>query len=71
MNRHHPTNPLVSGISIDQGDSIMLYTVLVVLLALWLLGFSMSVGGNLIHVLLLIAIVVFLYNMFGRSRRLS
>lgn len=49
----------------------MLYTIIVVLLALWLLGFSMSVGGNLIHALLLIAVVVFLYNMFGRNRRFS
>jgi hypothetical protein len=46
----------------------MLYTLLVVLLVLWLLGFSMSVGGNLIHALLIIAAVVLVYNFFGRRR---
>ena len=40
----------------------MLYTMIVILLVLWLLGFSLSVGGNLIHALLLMAAVVFLYN---------
>ncbi len=48
----------------------MIYTLIVVLLVLWLAGFSMSVGGNLIHALLLIAVVVFLYNMLSGRRRL-
>jgi len=47
----------------------MIYTIVVVLLALWLLGFSMSMGGNLIHALLVIAAVVFLFNVLGGSRR--
>jgi len=37
----------------------MLWTVVGLLLVLWLLGFSMNVGGGLIHALLVIAIVVF------------
>ena len=48
----------------------MLYTLIVVLLVLWLLGFSMSVGGSLIHALLVIALVVFLYNLIIGRRRL-
>lgn len=48
----------------------MLYTIVVVLLILWLLGFSMHVGGALIHTLLVIALVVFLLNLIG-SRRSS
>lgn len=36
----------------------MLETVIVVLLVLWLLGFSFRFGGNLIHTLLVIALVV-------------
>ncbi len=48
----------------------MLYTLIVVLLILWLLGFSMSVGGSLIHALLVIAAVVFLYNLLSGRRRL-
>ncbi len=47
----------------------MLYTIIVILLVLWLLGFSMSVGGNLIHALLFIAAVVFLYNFLSRRGR--
>ena len=39
----------------------MLWTVVVVLLVLWLLGFfAMHVGGGLIHLLLAIAIIVML-----------
>jgi len=49
----------------------MLYTFIVVLLVLWLLGFSMSVGGGLIHVLLLIAGVVFVFNLVNSRRRWS
>lgn len=37
----------------------MLYTIVVVLLVLWLLGaFVVPVGGGLIHILLAIAVVV-------------
>jgi hypothetical protein len=46
----------------------MLYTILVVLLVLWLLGFSMHVGGGLIHALLVVAAVVFLFNLISRRR---
>lgn len=49
----------------------MLYTILVVLFALWLLGFSMSVGGNLIHALLVIAVVLFAYNLLSGRRGLN
>ncbi len=46
----------------------MLYTIVVVLLVLWLLGFSLHVGGGLIHTLLVIAIVVFLFNLISGRR---
>ncbi|MCR4281389.1 MAG: lmo0937 family membrane protein [Candidatus Kaiserbacteria bacterium] len=38
----------------------MLETIIAVLIILWLLGFSFKVGGNLIHALLVIALVVFI-----------
>lgn len=47
----------------------MLYTILGILVVLWLLGFFMHVGGGLIHALLVIAVIVFLYNLLGRRRR--
>jgi len=46
----------------------MLWTIVGILLLLWLLGFSMHVGGGLIHALLLIAIVVFLFNFLSGRR---
>jgi hypothetical protein len=46
----------------------MLWTVFVVLLILWLLGFSLHVAGGLIHLLLVIALVVLVINLLtGRS----
>ncbi len=36
----------------------MLWTLIIVLLVLWLLGFSFNVGGNLVHTLLVIALIV-------------
>lgn len=46
----------------------MLYTVIVVLLVLWLLGFVLEIGSGLIHILLVIALVVFIINMIqGRK----
>ena len=36
----------------------MLYTVAIILVVLWLLGMLTSVGGGLIHVLLVIAVIV-------------
>jgi hypothetical protein len=40
----------------------MLWTILVVLVVLWLLGFVSHVGGNLIHILLVLAVIVLIYN---------
>ncbi len=36
----------------------MLWTLLIVLLVLWALGFGFGVVGNLIHILLVIALIV-------------
>ena len=46
----------------------MLYTIVGILLVLWLLGFSMHIGGNVIHALLVIAVVVFLVNLITGRR---
>jgi hypothetical protein len=46
----------------------MLYTIVGILFVLWLLGFSMHVGGALIHALLVIAIVVFIFNLIAGRR---
>lgn len=36
----------------------MLWTIVVILAVLWLLGFTLNVAGGLIHVLLVIALIV-------------
>jgi hypothetical protein len=46
----------------------MLWTALIVLCVLWLLGFSLHVGGGLIHLLLVVALVVFVVRMIGGRR---
>ena len=46
----------------------MLWTIAVILLVLWLLGFAMHIAGGLIHILLVIAVIVVLIKLFtGRS----
>jgi hypothetical protein len=46
----------------------MLWTILVVLLILWLLGFTLHVGGALIHILLVIAVVILVINLVSGRR---
>ena len=46
----------------------MLWTVLVVLLILWLLGFSLHIAGGMIHILLVIAVVVLIINLVSGRR---
>ncbi|AKM84343.1 TPA: lmo0937 family membrane protein [Candidatus Campbellbacteria bacterium] len=43
----------------------MLWTIIIVLFILWLLGFSFNVGGNLIHTLLVIALIVLIVNLLS------
>jgi hypothetical protein len=49
-------------------EKTMLWTIVVLLLILWLLGFSFSVGGSLIHLLLVVALVVFVFNLIAGRR---
>ena len=46
----------------------MLWTIFVILLILWLLGFSFHIGGGLIHLLLVIAVVVLIINLISGRR---
>jgi len=51
-------------------ESIMLYTIAVVLIILWLLGMvSGYTIGSFIHVLLVIAIIMILVNLISGRRR--
>jgi hypothetical protein len=44
----------------------MLFTIVAILLILWLLGFSLNVGGGLIHILLVVGLVVLVINFVSR-----
>lgn len=46
----------------------MLWTILAILLILWLLGFSFHVGGSLIHAILVIVLIVILINFISGRR---
>jgi len=50
----------------------LLLTVVAILVVLWLVGLLVHIGGGLIHLLLVLAVIVLLYNLFvgARSRRL-
>ena len=46
----------------------MLWTIVVILFVLWLLGFTMHVAGGLIHVLLVIALVIIVLRLLQGRR---
>jgi hypothetical protein len=46
----------------------MLWTICVVLFILWLLGFSMHIGGGLIHLLLVVGLVTLVINLVSGRR---
>ena len=46
----------------------MLWTLVAVFLILWLLGFSLSIGGSLIHLLLVVALVIVVINLVSGRR---
>lgn len=46
----------------------MLWTIMVVLLILWLLGFSLHIAGGLIHLLLVVALVMLVINLLSGRR---
>lgn len=46
----------------------MLWTIILVLVVLWALGFFGGVGGNLIHALLVVALIVLILNLIQGRR---
>jgi len=57
-----------------KGEQVMLagilWAIVIVLVVLWLIGFLALHAGGLIHLLLVIAVIVLLYNLFvGRRAR--
>ena len=46
----------------------LLQIILIIIIICWLLGFSLSIGGGLIHLLLVIAVIIFLYDLITKRR---
>jgi hypothetical protein len=46
----------------------LVWTAIVILFILWLLGFSVHIGGGLIHLLLVLVLIGVVYNLFLRGR---
>jgi hypothetical protein len=46
----------------------MLWTAFVVILVLWLLGFSFHIAGGLIHLLLVVALIILVYKLVTGRR---
>ena len=56
--------------AVARKEVCMLWTVFIVLVVLWLRGFSFHVAGGLIHLLLIIAVISLVLNLL-RGRRSS
>ncbi|GAA4826776.1 hypothetical protein GCM10023232_26130 [Sphingosinicella ginsenosidimutans] len=46
----------------------MLWTIVAILILLWLAGFAFHVAGGLIHLLLVVALIVGLFQLFAGRR---
>ena len=46
----------------------MLWTIIGVLIVLWILGFSFEIGGGLIHALIVLALVLLVFNLITGRR---
>ena len=61
--------PSTDFVQLELGGRAMLRTVAIVLVVLWLLGaFVVPVGGSLIHLLLVIALIAFIWEFIGGRR---
>jgi hypothetical protein len=49
----------------------MLWTVLFILLILWALGFALDIAGGLIHLLLVVAAIVLIWNLLSGRRSMA
>lgn len=48
----------------------ILWGIIVVLVVLWLIGFALQIGDGLIHFLLVVAGIVFVYQLITGKRKL-
>jgi hypothetical protein len=48
----------------------ILWTILVIVLVIWLIGLIADIGGGLIHLLLIVALVILVFNLITGRRTL-
>jgi hypothetical protein len=53
---------------IGKGVLYMLWAIFVIVLVLWLLGFSFHIAGGLIHLLLVVALIILVFNLVSGRR---
>jgi hypothetical protein len=46
----------------------ILWAIIVILVVLWFIGFLLHVGGGLIYILLVVALIVLIYNLLTGRR---
>lgn len=46
----------------------MLWTIIIILILLWVFGVAVHIGGGLIHLLLVIALIALIYNLIAGAR---
>jgi hypothetical protein len=46
----------------------MLWAAFVIIMLLWLLGFSFHIAGSMIHLLLVVALIIMIYNLIAGRR---
>lgn len=49
----------------------IIWAIIVVLFVFWLLGLVLHIGGSLIHLLLVVALILVIYNLISHSRSRS
>ena len=55
-------------LNLTKGERKMLWTIIVILVILWLLGFIGHFGGGLIHILIVVAVIILIYNLVAGRR---
>jgi Family of unknown function (DUF5670) len=65
------TQAATAAMAFSKGDNVgLIWGIVVLLVVLWLLGLVVHVGGYLIHLLLVIAVILLVFNLItGRGAR--
>jgi len=58
----------IKSATLKKEKATMLWTILVVLFVLWLIGLIAHIGGGLIHLLLVVALIIFVINLLTGRR---